>query len=151
MFHRSLIALFAFANLVGTASNSVAADSLLDSDVPQVKMINAAIEQGWTDYEVRPSAMEIDSVWCRRVFLDVIGRVPTLGEMSEFASDRSKDKREKLVDRLLYDDRYTEEYAGHWATVWSNLLIGRGGWSGPASDGQSGGDAKVLERHVCIE
>ncbi len=32
-----------------------------------------------------------------------------------------------MIDKLLYDDKYTEEYAGHWATIWTNLLIGRSG------------------------
>ncbi len=57
----------------------------------------------------------------------MIGRIPTVDELQEFASDRSGDKRSNLVEKLLHDDRHTEEYAGHWATVWSNLLIGRSG------------------------
>ena len=93
----------------------------------QVAEIDAAIEQNWADYQITPAQKADDIAWCRRVFLDVIGRIPTLEEMSEFRSDRSPDKRAKLVDRLLHDDRYTEEYAGHWATIWANLLIGRSG------------------------
>ncbi|MCO8122915.1 DUF1549 and DUF1553 domain-containing protein [Stieleria sp. TO1_6] len=90
-------------------------------------MINEAIEQGWVDYEISPAKEADDASWCRRVYLDVIGRIPNLEELQEFTSDRSNDRREKLVDRLLHDDRYTEAYANHWATVWTNLLIGRGG------------------------
>ena len=122
---RSLALTILLVALTTSGKTGEAADRLPESDFPPVHRINEAIEQGWLDFEVRPSAKEVDSVWCRRVFLDVIGRVPTLKEMKEFASDRSGDKRAKLVERLLYDDRYTEEYAGHWATVWSNLLIGR--------------------------
>ncbi|WP_286177773.1 DUF1549 domain-containing protein [Rhodopirellula sp. JC639] len=94
---------------------------------PQIAMINDAIEQGWADYEITPAKEAADAIWCRRVFLDIIGRIPNLEEQQEFASDRGGDRRAKLVDRLLHDDRYTEEYANHWATVWTNLLIGRGG------------------------
>lgn len=94
---------------------------------PQVQMINQLIEQGWRDFEVRPASNADDGVWCRRVFLDVIGRVPTAGELKEFTTERGKDKRAKLVDKLLNDDRYTEEYARHWSTVWTNLLIGQSG------------------------
>lgn len=94
---------------------------------PQISMINQAIEQGWADYEITPAKDAPDAIWCRRVFLDIIGRIPNLEEQQEFAADRGSDKRAKLVDRLLHDDRYTEEYANHWATVWANLLIGRGG------------------------
>jgi len=94
---------------------------------PQVVEINAAIEQQWRDYEIKPAPDADDATWCRRVYLDVIGRIPSLKELEEFVQDRSRDKRAKLVDKLLEDDRHAEEYAGHWATVWSNILIGRSG------------------------
>ncbi len=97
------------------------------STPPQVAAVDDAIEQGWRDYEIRPAPDADDATWCRRVFLDVIGRVPTRTELTEFVSDRSKDKKALLVDKLLHDDQYTEEYAGHWATIWTNLLIGRSG------------------------
>ena len=93
----------------------------------QVKMINEIIEQGWRDFEIRPAAEADDSTWCRRVFLDVIGRVPNQEELSEFLAAKSKSKRADLVDTLLHDDRYTEEYASHWSTVWTNILIGQSG------------------------
>src|SRR5690606_24985610 len=53
--------------------------------------------------------------------------IPTLQELNEFVQDRSPGNRQRLVEKLLEDDRYAEEYAGHWATVWSNILIGRSG------------------------
>ena len=55
---------------------------------PQVKMINEAIEQGWRDFEIRPSPEADDLIWCRRVFLDVIGRIPTSAELREFANSK---------------------------------------------------------------
>jgi hypothetical protein len=94
---------------------------------PQVLVINDAIEQVWRDYEIRPVGEVDDAVWCRRVYLDVIGRIPTFEELSEFMTDRASDKRASLVQRLLQDDRYVEEYANHWGTLWTNILIGRGG------------------------
>lgn len=104
-----------------------AADAGNDYGIPQVAKINAAIRQGWEDYGIRPSPQEIDSVWARRVYLDVLGRVPSVDELNEFTRDRSRDKRKKLVEKLLYDDAYTEEYARNWTTVWTNVLIGRNG------------------------
>lgn len=93
-------------------------------------MINELIEQGWRDFEIRtPAPVADDMTWARRVHLDIIGRVPTVDELKSFAVNKSSDKRAELVDTLLHDDRYTEEYAGHWATIWSNLLIGRSGGS----------------------
>jgi len=98
-----------------------------DAVPPQVAEINAAIEQQWKDFEIRPAPEIDDAGWCRRVFLDLIGRIPTFEELEEFAKDRGAGNRQRLVTKLLYDDRYAEEYAGHWATVWANVLIGRSG------------------------
>ena len=59
--------------------------------------------------------------------LDIIGRIPTVKETTAFLADRSEEKRKNLIDTLLYDDQYTEEFARNWTTVWTNLLIGRTG------------------------
>lgn len=94
---------------------------------PQVAEINAAVEQQWRDYEIRPAPEADDAKWCRRLYLDLIGRIPTVAELEDFLQDRSQDRRARLVERLLEDDRYVEEYANHWSTVWANILIGRSG------------------------
>ena len=110
----------------------------------QVKMINEIIEQGWRDFEIRPASEADDSTWCRRVFLDVVGRVPDQTELSEFVSAKGKDKRAALVDTLLHDDKYTEEYASHWSTVWTNILIGQSGGNGRDSMISRAGMQKYL-------
>ena len=88
-------------------------------------LINQHIQDGWTDLDLVPSAQATDFEFCRRVFLDVVGRIPTVSELFEFRADRSPDKKKNLVSRLLYDERYRAEYARHWSTVWLNILIGR--------------------------
>lgn len=103
------------------------ADRIFEPKIAQVQRINQLIREQWEAYGLEPSPVEEDGKWCRRVYLDLIGRIPTLEELTEFIRDRKSDKREKLVDRLLNDGRYTEEFASHWASVWSNLLIGRSG------------------------
>lgn len=114
------------------------------SEIAQVELINAAFERQWRELGLVPSPVEDDPKWCRRVFLDLVGRIPTLEEMREFARDRNSKKREKLVDRLLNDPRYTEEFAEHWATLWSNVLIGRSGGSNRRSLTNREGMGKYL-------
>lgn len=109
-----------------------------------IELINESIEQNWRDFEIQPSKVVEDDIWCRRVFLDLIGRIPTLAELNEFKSDRGDDARENLVNRLLHDDRYTEAYARHWSTVWSNLLIGQTGGDDRRSMISRDGMAKYL-------
>ncbi|QEG21387.1 hypothetical protein MFFC18_12430 [Mariniblastus fucicola] len=93
----------------------------------QVSRINELIERDWAEYELKPSKDATDGEWCRRVFLDVIGRTPTVDEARSFMASKEDDKRLALVKKLLYSDDYTEEFARNWTTVWTNLLIGRTG------------------------
>ena len=93
----------------------------------QVEKIDLSMSANWSEFGIKPSPVEDDLKWCRRVFLDVIGRIPSFEEFSEFAKDKAPDKRFALVTRLINDDRYTEEYANNWSTVWTNVLIGRNG------------------------
>ncbi len=92
----------------------------------EVAVINDAIRKGWSDHNLVPSKAATDGEWCRRVYLDLIGRVPTVDELNAYLADRNRNKRLRLVDRLLGDE-YTDYYARHWTTIWTNLLIGRTG------------------------
>ncbi|GAB5406501.1 MAG: DUF1549 domain-containing protein [Aureliella sp.] len=114
--------------VVGVTSPSIAhAQRGVGNGISQVEKINEEFASQWAAYGLKPSPQENDGKWCRRVFLDLIGRIPTLEELNEFTRSRESDKREQLVDKLLNASEYQEEYASHWATIWSNLLIGRSG------------------------
>jgi hypothetical protein len=65
----------------------------------------------------RPSLCS-DAVFVRRVYLDVIGTLPTATEARQFLLDNNPDKRRRLIDRLLMRN----EYADYWAMKWSDLL-----------------------------
>lgn len=86
-----------------------------------VAFLNDRFSYGWKINEVKPSEVATDSEWVRRAYLDLIGRIPTVTEVETFLADNHADKREILIDKLLDDPRYVR----HWATVWSNLLVGR--------------------------
>ena len=93
----------------------------------QVKRIDELIERDWAEYELKPSPEATDGEWCRRVYLDLIGRTPTVKETLDFYHSKEENKKLALVEKLLYSDDYTEEFARNWTTVWTNLLIGRTG------------------------
>jgi hypothetical protein len=98
-----------------------------DYGIAQVRQINEQIRQQWTDYQITPSPPASEGEWCRRVYLDILGRVPSVAELNEFLTDSAADKKARLVDKLLYDEKHTEEYAKNWTTLWTNILIGRSG------------------------
>jgi len=60
-----------------------------------------------------------DATFIRRVYLDVIGLLPTPSEVDAFLNDSTPDKRSKLAERVLADRR---AYAEHWLTFWNDLL-----------------------------
>jgi hypothetical protein len=91
-----------------------------------VARVDELIAQAWKDHELGPSAVASEGEWCRRVYLDVIGRVPTVEELRQFTRDRKRGKKERLVDRLLGRE-YRDEYVRNWTTEWTNTLIGRTG------------------------
>src|SRR5262245_49750736 len=61
-----------------------------------------------------PSPEADRHILVRRLFLDLIGIPPTIEESDAFVTDKSADAYEKLVDRLLKDQRYGERWARRW-------------------------------------
>ncbi len=67
---------------------------------------------------IQPANPCSDEVFVRRVFLDVIGTLPTAQEARRFLSDANPNKRGMLIEQLLRRD----EFADYWAMKWGNLL-----------------------------
>jgi hypothetical protein len=80
--------------------------------------IDELVSARWKVSHVRPAALCSDAVFVRRVYLDVIGTVPTAAEAQEFLLSRNPDKRSALIDRLLQRD----EFADYQAMKWCDLL-----------------------------
>lgn len=60
-----------------------------------------------------------DNLYIRRVYLDIIGLLPTPEEINAFAVDNDPSKRQVLVKQLL--DR-NDDYAQHWLSFWNDAL-----------------------------
>ncbi|MCE9603929.1 MAG: DUF1549 and DUF1553 domain-containing protein [Planctomycetia bacterium] len=117
---------------------SAAGSSVTEQDI--VTFINEQIRAGWKDGGINPSAAATDAEWCRRVYLDIIGRLPTVEETDAFLRSGGPEKRLRLVSLLMGEtvssnsnnakdaaaaERYLEEYARNWSTIYSILLVGR--------------------------
>jgi hypothetical protein len=68
---------------------------------------------------VRPVAVADDGEFLRRVYLDLVGKIPTAAEARDFLDDPSPDKRLALVDRLLDSPAYTTRAT----ELWRQLLL----------------------------
>ena len=96
------------------------------SDREVIEAINTRLADAWREAGVVSSKQAPDLAWARRAYLDLLGRIPTVQELSEFQSIAPAKRREWLVDHLLGSQR-RDERARWQATEWANLLIGRTG------------------------
>ncbi len=112
-----------------TDAKSWAADARLIRPLPDQKPsppdgrgsyqndIDRFIAARWREQGERPAPLCDDETFIRRVYLDLAGVIPPHGDVQAF-QDESRDRRDKLVDRLLSSDRYAE----HWAVFWGDLF-----------------------------
>ena len=80
--------------------------------------IDALVARKLRALNIEPSGPCTDEEFLRRVYLDVIGTLPTPVETRRFLADRAPGRRARLVDALLA----RPEYAAFWALRWSDLL-----------------------------
>ena len=63
--------------------------------------IDAIIRLDLRKHNLQPNQPVSDIQFIRRVYLDVIGRIPTDKELESFFADSREDRRSKLIDQLL--------------------------------------------------
>jgi hypothetical protein len=69
--------------------------------------------------KVEPATLTTDVEYVRRIYFDLVGRPPSPSQVQTFLSDRSKDKRARLVDSLLS----SPEWARNWAKYWRDVVM----------------------------
>ncbi|MBK8256298.1 MAG: DUF1549 domain-containing protein [Polyangiaceae bacterium] len=89
--------------------------------------VDSLLKATWQAQGVLPTAAADDRTFIRRATLDMLGVLPTPEEVQTFVADAGADKRARLMDRLLADNRFSERFAA----VYTDLLLGE---SGPKKD-----------------
>jgi hypothetical protein len=84
-------------------------------------LIDAEIGERLAAEKVPPSPRCDDAEFCRRVHLDIVGRIPSAEEVVAFLESKDPAKRAKLVDKLLDDPTYGR----HMADQWYKLIVPR--------------------------
>ncbi len=104
------------ANVVIPQANSIPAEFF--ANLPRRSFIDDLVYAKLEKTAIEPSVQVDDATFMRRVYTDIIGRLPSVAEAKEFLDTQSENKREYLVDRLLE----RPEYVDHWANQWADLL-----------------------------
>ena len=94
-----------FALLVGLA---FATPGRSDDSLPLCTRIDRLIAAESEGPAAGPSS---DAEFCRRVYLDLAGRIPSLEETRAFLAEAGADKRTKLIDRLLSSDDHVRRFS----------------------------------------
>jgi hypothetical protein len=64
------------------------------------------------------ATMSNDYEFCRRVYLDLTGRIPTPDQLKTFVEDRSPAKRDQLIDELIESQAWVD----HWSYWYGDLV-----------------------------
>jgi mono/diheme cytochrome c family protein len=88
----------------------------------EIALLRRWIEEGavWPDFppdQLTLTPLSDDLTFLRRVTLDTVGVAPSESEVAAFLSDRSPDRRTRVIDRLLGDSRWADHNMGYWLDV----------------------------------
>jgi hypothetical protein len=107
----------AVATITAPFTNQVSAR--LFSRAPRRNFIDDLALEKLRSLNIPPSPRCTDAEFIRRAFLDTIGVLPTEDETRRFLADKSKKKRDGLIEALLS----RPEFVDYWSYKWSDLLL----------------------------
>ncbi|MFQ3591994.1 MAG: DUF1553 domain-containing protein [Gemmataceae bacterium] len=85
---------------------------------PEVNYVDKHVFAKLKLLSIPPSDLCDDSEFLRRVFLDVLGTLPTADEVRAFLANKNPKKREQVIEELLK----RPEYAEYWTMKWSDVF-----------------------------
>ncbi|MES2709486.1 MAG: DUF1549 domain-containing protein [Verrucomicrobiota bacterium] len=85
---------------------------------PVSEKIDTLVEESCKQHKVTMNAPAGEATLVRRLYLDIIGRIPDQEEAKAFLESADPAKRSKLIDQLLASDGYVS----HWYNWWSDIL-----------------------------
>ncbi len=110
----SLVLIFGLA-IAGASDRQLSNESMrLDSATSR---IDDLVETNLKAHGLERNPPVSDEVFARRVYLDVVGRIPTYSELREFLDSDKEDKRALLIDELLESEGYASSYYNYWADI----------------------------------
>ncbi|HEX4589507.1 MAG TPA: DUF1549 and DUF1553 domain-containing protein, partial [Gemmataceae bacterium] len=86
--------------------------------VPEFNYIDTFVHAKLKKLRIAPSDVCTDEEFLRRVFVDIVGQLPTVEDHRKYMANAATNKREQLVDELLG----RKEFAELWVLKWAELL-----------------------------
>lgn len=80
-------------------------------------VVNANLGRHWQQANLATSDPVDDLAFARRLWLDLLGTIPSLEEIREIEAMPEEGRRAKLIDRVLGDDRFAPKLAERLARI----------------------------------
>ncbi len=89
----------------------------VSAGMPVLNDVDRFIGRKLQEAGIGPAPLTDDHAFLRRVYLDVVGVIPTVREIEAFFADAPSVRRTKVIDRLLRDPRWADQWVGYWQDV----------------------------------
>jgi uncharacterized membrane protein/mono/diheme cytochrome c family protein len=109
-------------------------DPALPSSGASVHPIDKWVDEYFKKQEIKRPNVVDDRIYLRRIYLDIVGLLPSPEVLANFSKDPRPDKRAIYVRELL---NRNDDYAIHWLTFWNDALRNDYTGTGYITDGRS--------------
>ncbi len=119
--------------IVGAGAVAIKADDKAPRTAPEMtsqelaQWIDDRLRLLWDEETLEKLSVVDDTTFIRRVYLDLVGSIPTISQIRDFDEAEGTYKRAELVNKLLSDDtrpdRYATNSSQHLARIWRRAMI----------------------------
>jgi hypothetical protein len=99
------------------AKGSASRTSAIDKKEAASREIDRFIDAKLREKKIETLPIASDEQFVRRIYLDAIGRIPTLDETRDFLSSKDSDKRSRLIATLLESPGHVSHEYNYWADI----------------------------------
>jgi hypothetical protein len=108
-----------FAAIGSCLSSAALADDLPAASQPIETVIDKLVDDAIAEAGATPAVQADDATLIRRLTLDLVGRIPTSGEVDAYTRSQDADKRARLVDRLMKSPGFARHQGAQFETMLS--------------------------------
>jgi len=113
--------LFSFLAMAVSAPAMAGSNVNYRNHVAVARQVDQLIEQGVKEKGQSVAQAASDEDFLRRLTLDLVGRIPSVSEMTLYGLDPDPMKRDKQIRKLIE----SEDFAINWAAYWRDVLYSR--------------------------
>jgi hypothetical protein len=122
-----ITALAADAGPDSRSATDAADTTVTRNSIEMTERVDALLAEYWREHEITPSEPSTDAEFLRRVYLDLIGTLPSATQVRQFLDDPAPTKRSTVIDQLVDAPLHPT----HLANTWRRILVANQAGSDP--------------------